>query len=130
MAVRMSLRTCATLALLLGLVMWALTSTIGLAASVFTTLVFIHIALALGVLILSIVVLFLPAPATGNIRLFQAIVVLLTICTMAVGLLQFLQIFVGIAATLTHLILALAVVGLIETTLARQNRIARAARTA
>ena len=130
MAVRMSLRTCATLALLLGLVMWALTSTIGLAASVFTTLVFIHIALALGVLILSIVVLFLPAPATGNIRLFQAIVVLLTICTMAVGLLQFLQIFVGIAATLTHLILALAVVGLIETTLARQNRIARAARSA
>ncbi|HET8852130.1 MAG TPA: hypothetical protein VFN02_06360 [Ktedonobacteraceae bacterium] len=130
MAVRMSLRTCATLALLLGLMMWALTSTIGLAASVFTTLVFIHIALALGVLILSIVVLFLPAPATGNIRLFQAIVVLLTICTMLVGLLQYLKIFDGIAATLTHLILALAVVGLIETTLARQNRIARAARSA
>ncbi len=130
MAVRMSLRTCATLALLLGLVMWALTSTIGLAASVFTTLVFIHIALALGVLILSIVVLFLPAPATGNIRLFQAIVVLLTICTMLVGLLQYLKIFDGIAATLTHLVLALAVVGLIETTLTRQNRIARAARSA
>lgn len=130
MAIRMSLRACATLALLLGLVMLALTSTIGLASSIYTTLVYIHIVLAFGVLILSIVALFLPAPATGNIRLFQGIVVLLAICTMLVGFLQYREIFVGLAATLTHLILAFALVGLIETTLARQNRIARAARSA
>ena len=130
MALRMSLRACATLALLLGLVMLALTSTIGLAISVFTILVYIHIVLAFGVLILSIVALFLPAPATGNIRLFQGIVVLLAICTMLVGFLQYRDIFVGLPATLTHLILALAVVSLIEMTIARQNRMARAARSA
>ena len=122
-AIKMSLRTFATLTLLIGLIMWIFNLAL-------PTLIYIHIACAIIVLVLAIVVLFLPAPSTGNIRLFKGIVVLLTICTMVVGLLQCLQIFVGIAATLTHLILALAVVGLIETTLARQNRIARAARSA
>jgi len=130
MAVKMSLRACATLALLLGIVLWILTSTIGLAASVYTTLIIIHIILAIGVLVLAIVVLFLPAPTTGNIRLFQGIVVLLAICTMLVGFLQYREIFDGIAASITHLILALATVGLIETTLARQKRNERAAQSA
>ncbi len=121
MAIRMSLRASATLTLLLGLVMWLFNLAI-------TPLIYTHIALAVLVLILSITVLFLPAP--GNVRLFQGVVVLLAICTMLVGLLQFLSIFDGLPATITHLILALAVVGLIETTLARQNRIARAARSA
>jgi len=96
---------------------------------VLPALIYIHIACAIIVLVLAVVVLFLPAPATGNIRLLQGIVVLLTVCTMLAGYLQFRGIFYGIAATLTHLILALAVVSLIETTLARQNRIARAARS-
>jgi hypothetical protein len=122
-AIKMSLRTFATLTLLIGLIMWIFKLAL-------FPLIYIHIACAIILLVLAVVVLFLPAPATGNIRLLQGIVVLLTICTMVVGLLQFLQLFVGLAATLTHLILALAVVGLIETTFARQNRIARAARSA
>jgi hypothetical protein len=122
-AIKMSLRTFATLTLLIGLIMWIFNLAL-------PTLIYIHIACAIIVLVLAVVVLFLPAPATGNIRLLQGIVVLLTICTMLAGYLQFRGIFYGIAATLTHLILALAVVGLIETTLARQNRIARAARSA
>jgi hypothetical protein len=122
-AIKMSLRTFATLTLLIGLIMWIFNLAL-------PTLLYIHIACAIIVLVLAVVVLFLPAPATGNIRLFQGIVVLLTVCTMVVGLLQYRQIFVGLAATLTHLILALAVVSLIEMTIARQNRIARAARTA
>jgi hypothetical protein len=122
-AVKMSLRTFATLTLLLGLVMWIF----NLALAV---LIYIHIAFAVIVLILAIVSLFLPVPASGNIRLFQGIVVLLTICTMIAGFLQFRGLFTGLPATLIHLVLALAVVGLIETTLARQNRIARAAQSA
>ncbi len=122
-AIKMSLRTFATLALLLGLVMWIFNLAL-------PALIYIHIACAIIVLVLAVVVLFLPAPATGNIRLFQGIVVLLAICTMLAGYLQYRGIFFGLAATLTHLILAFALVGLIETTLARQNRIARAARSA
>ena len=122
-AIKMSLRTFATLTLLLGLVMWIF----NLALPV---LIYIHIACAIIVLVLAVVSLFLPVPATGHIRLFQGIVVLLAICTMLVGYLQYNQLFSGLAATLSHLILALALVGLIETTLARQNRIARAARSA
>jgi len=122
-AIKMSLRTFATLALLLGLVMWIF----NLALPV---LIYIHIACAVIVLILAIVSLFLPVPATGNIRMFQGIVLLLAICTMIAGFLQFRGLFTGLPATLTHLILAIALVGLIETTLARQNRIARAAQSA
>lgn len=125
MAIKMSLRTFATLALILGLVMWLFTGPL-------LALLYVHIVCAVIVLVLSIVTLFLPAPATGNIRLFQGIVVLLAVCTMLVGYLQssFSGAFTGLAATLTHLILAVALVGLIETTLARQKRIARAAQNA
>jgi hypothetical protein len=121
-AIKMSLRTFATLTLLLGLVMWIF----NLALPV---LIYIHISCAIIVLVLAVVSLFLPFPATGNIRLFLGIVVLLAICTMFVGYLQYSGLFSGLAATMSHLILALALVGLIETTLARQNRIARAARS-
>ncbi len=121
-AIKMSLRTFATLTLLLGLVMWIFNLAL-------PALIYIHIIFAVIVLALAIAVLFFPVPAS-NIRIFQGIVVLLTICTMIAGYLQFRGLFTGLAATLTHLILALATVGLIETTLARQNRIARAARSA
>ncbi len=121
-AIKMSLRTFATLTLLLGLVMWIFNLAL-------PALIYIHIIFAVIVLALAIAVLFFPVPAS-NIRIFQSIVVLLTICTMIAGYLQFRGLFTGLAATLTHLILALATVGLIETTLARQNRIARAARSA
>ena len=118
----MSLRLFATLALLLGLVMWLFTGEI-------PALIVIHITCAVLVLVLSIVTLFLPATAVGDnsqVRTLQSVTVLLAICTMLVGFLQWRANFTGLAATLTHLILALALVGLIETTLARQSRIARA----
>jgi len=120
----MSLRLFATLALLLGLIMWLFTGEI-------PALIYIHIACAILVLLLSIAVLFLPATIQGNssqIRTLQGITVLLAICTMVVGYLQYLGTFIGLAATITHLILALALVILIEMTLARQSRIARASR--
>ncbi len=117
----MSLRLFATLALLIGLVMWLFTGAI-------PALITIHIICAIFVLILSIATLFLPATAVGNnsqIRTLQSVTVLLAICTMVVGYLQWRTNFTGLPATLIHLILAVAVVGLIETTLARQSRIAR-----
>ena len=120
----MSLRLFATLALLLGLIMWIFTGAIG-------PLIALHIVCAVLVLLLSIVTLFLPATAVGDnsqIRTLQGITVLLAICTMVVGFLQWRTNFTGLPATILHLILALAVVGLIETTLARQSRIARASR--
>ena len=120
----MSLRLFATLTLLIGLVMWLFTGVI-------SALIAIHIVCAVLVLILSIVVLFLPATAVGDnsqVRTLQGITVLLAICTMVVGYLQWRTNFTGLPATLLHLILALALVGLIETTLARQSRIARASR--
>jgi len=120
----MSLRLFATLTLLIGLVMWLFTGVI-------PALITIHIICAVLVLILSIVTLFLPATAVGDnsqVRMLQGITVLLAICTMVVGYLQWRTNFTGLPATLTHLILALAVVGLIETTLARQSRIARTSR--
>lgn len=118
----MSLRLFATLALLLGLIMWLFTGEV-------PALIFIHIACAILVLILAIAVLFLPATVVGDntaVRTLQGITVLLAICTMLVGFLQYRAVFDGLAATLTHLILALALVVLIEMTLARQSRIARA----
>jgi hypothetical protein len=118
----MSLRLFATLALLLGLVMWIFTGAI-------PALIIIHITCAVLVLVLSIVTLFLPATAVGDnsqIRTLQGVTVLLAICTMVVGYLQWRTNFTGLPATLIHLILAIALVSLIETTLARQSRIARA----
>ena len=121
-AVRMSLRLFAVLTLLIGLVMWIFSLDN-------TVLVPIHIACAVLVLILSIVVLFLPATLTGNnstIRMFQGLTVLFAVITMVIGYLQFSNDL--IVTRIVHLILALIVVGLIEMTIARQNRIARAAR--
>ncbi len=123
-AIKMSLRLAATLALLLGLIMWLFTGPL-------PPLIYTHIAFAILVLLLAIAVLFLPATVSGNnttIRTLQGIAVLLAICTMLVGYLQYQGTFSGLAATLTHLILALALVSLIETTLARQSRLARQAR--
>ena len=120
--VRMSLRLFAVLTLLIGLVMWIFSLDD-------TVLVPIHIACAVLVLILSIVVLFLPATPTGNnstIRMFQGLTVLFAVITMVIGYLQFSNDL--IVTRIVHLILALIVVGLIEMTIARQNRIARAAR--
>ena len=120
----MSLRLFATLALLIGLIMWLFTGVI-------PALIILHIICAVLVLLLSIATLFLPATAVGDnsqIRTLQGITVLLAICTMIVGFLQWRTNFTGWPATLLHLILALAVVGLIETTLARQNSIAKASR--
>ena len=118
----MSLRLFATLALLIGLFMWIFNvneQTGGL----MTTLIAIHITSAVLVLLLSITVLFLPAPAGGNIRALQGLTVVLAIGTMLVGYLQLQGVFDGLAAPLLHLILALAVVSVIETTLARQKRL-------
>jgi hypothetical protein len=115
----MSLRLFATLTLLIGLFMWVFQ--VDAAA-----LIAIHIACAVLVLLLSIAVLFLPAPPGGNIRAFQGLTILLAICTMLVGYLQVQGFFDGLAAPLLHLILALALVSLIETTLARQKRLGRA----
>ncbi|HJT59125.1 MAG TPA: hypothetical protein VJ761_21645 [Ktedonobacteraceae bacterium] len=112
----MSLRLFATLALLIGLFMWIFQVEV-------TPLIAIHIICAVLVLLLSITVLFLPAPAGGNIRALQGLTVLLAICTMLVGYLQLQGVFDGLAAPLLHLILALAVVSVIETTLARQKRL-------
>ncbi|HEX6477248.1 MAG TPA: hypothetical protein VF043_00280 [Ktedonobacteraceae bacterium] len=125
--VKMSLRLFATLALLIGLFMWVFNvdaQTGGLR----TTLIAIHIICAVLVLLLSITVLFLPAPSGGNIRAFQGLTVLLAICTMLVGYLQLIGVLDGLVAPLLHLILALAVVSVIETTLARQKRLAQASR--
>ncbi len=121
-AVRMSLRLFATLALLLGLVMWIFSLDK-------SPLVPIHIACAVLVLILSVVVLFLPATVNGNnstIRIFQGLTLLFVVITMVVGFLQFSNDL--IITRIVHLILALIIVSLIEMTLGRQNRIARAAR--
>ena len=115
----MSLRLFATLALLIGLFMWIFQVDA-------TALIAIHITCAVLVLLLSITVLFLPAPSGGNIRAFQGLTVLLAICTMLVGYLQVQGLFDGLAAPLLHLILALALVSLIETTLARQKRLVQA----
>ncbi len=115
----MSLRLFATLTLLIGLFMWVFQVDA-------PALIAIHIACAVLVLLLSIAVLFLPAPSGGNIRAFQGLTVLLAICTMLVGYLQFQGLFDGLAAPLLHLILALALVSLIETTLARQKRLGQA----
>lgn len=121
----MSLRLFATLALLIGLFMWIFNvneQTGGL----MTTLIAIHITSAVLVLLLSITVLFLPAPAGGNIRALQGLTVLLAIGTMLVGYLQLIGVIDGLVAPLLHLILALAVVSMIETTLARQKRLNQA----
>ena len=115
----MSLRLFATLALLIGLFMLVFQVDP-------TALIAIHITCAVLVLLLSIAVLFLPAPSGGNIRAFQGLTVLLAICTMLVGYLQVQGLFDGLAAPLLHLILALALVSLIETTLARQKRLGQA----
>lgn len=117
----MSLRLFATLALLIGLFMWLFNEEV-------TPLLIAHITCAILVLLLSITALFLPTPTVGNIRIFQGGIVLLAVCTMLVGYLQYQGAFDGLAATLMHLVLALALVGLIETTLARQNRFARASK--
>lgn len=115
----MSLRLFATLTLLIGLFMWIFQVEV-------TALIAIHIICAVLVLLLSITVLFLPAPSGGNIRAFQGLTVLLAICTMLVGYLQVQGLFDGLAAPLLHLILALALISLIETTLARQKRLGQA----
>ena len=121
-AVRMSLRLFAILALLLGLVMWIF----GLEFP----LVYVHIVCAVLVLVLSVVVLFLPATVNGNnstVRMFQGLTVLFAVLTIIVGYLQYSN-GISVASTIIHLILALLLVGLIEMTIGRQNRIARAAR--
>lgn len=121
-AIKMSLRLFATLTLLLGLVMWIFSLDN-------TVLVPIHILCAVLVLILSVVVLFLPATVNGNnstVRMFQRLTVLTVAITMIIGSLQFNSDLIVIR--IIHLILALITVGLIEMSLARQNRIARAAR--
>ena len=121
-AVRMSLRSFAILTLLLGLVMWIFSLDQ-------TPLVYVHIACAVLVLLLSMVVLFLPATVNGNnstIRLFQGITLALVVVTMLVGFLQFSNDL--ILTSIVHLLLALIIVSLIEMTMARQNRIARASR--
>ncbi len=121
-AVRMSLRSFAILTLLLGLVMWIFSLDQ-------TPLVYVHIACAVLVLLLSMVVLFLPATVNGNnstIRLFQGITLALVVVTMLVGFLQFSNDL--ILTRIVHLLLALIIVSLIEMTMARQNRIARASR--
>ncbi len=123
-AVRMSLRSFAILTLLLGLVMWIFSLDQ-------TPLVYVHIACAVLVLLLSVVVLFLPATINGNnsaIRLFQGITLALVVVTMLVGFLQFSNDL--ILTRIVHLLLALIIVSLIEMTMARQNRIARASRAA
>ena len=123
-AVRMSLRSFAILTLLLGLVMWIFSLDQ-------TPLVYVHIACAVLVLLLSVVVLFLPATINGNnsaIRLFQGITLALVVVTMLVGFLQFSNDL--ILTRIIHLLLALIIVSLIEMTMARQNRIARASRAA
>ncbi len=123
-AVRMSLRSLAILTLLLGLVMWIFSLDQ-------TPLVYVHIACAVLVLLLSVVVLFLPATVNGNnstIRLFQGITLALVVVTMLVGFLQFSNDL--ILTRIIHLLLALIIVSLIEMTMARQNRIARASRAA
>ena len=117
----MSLRLFATLTLLIGLFMWVFQVEV-------TALIAIHIICAVLVLLLSITVLFLPAPAGGNIRALQGLTVLLAVCTMLVGYLQVQGLFDGLAAPLLHLILALALVSLIETTLARQKRLVQTGR--
>src|SRR5947209_12128439 len=109
----MSLRLFATLALLIGLFMWVFQVDA-------TALIAIHIICAVLVLLLSITVLFLPAPSGGNIRAFQGLTFLLAICTMLVGYLQLIGVLDGLVAPLLHLILALAVVSVIETTLGQQ----------
>ncbi len=123
-AVRMSLRAFAMLTLLLGLVMWIFSLDQ-------TPLVYVHIACAVLVLLLSVVMLFLPATVNGNnstIRLFQGITLALVVVTMLVGFLQFSNDL--ILTRIVHLLLALIIVSLIEMTMARQNRIARASRAA
>ena len=123
-AVRMSLRSFAILTLLLGLVMWIFSLDQ-------TPLVYVHIACAVLVLLLSVVMLFLPATVNGNnstIRLFQGITLALVVVTMLVGFLQFSNDL--ILTRIVHLLLALIIVSLIEMTMARQNRIARASRAA
>jgi hypothetical protein len=118
----MSLRSFAILTLLLGLVMWIFSLDQ-------TPLVYVHIACAVLVLLLSMVVLFLPATVNGNnstIRLFQGITLALVVVTMLVGFLQFSNDL--ILTRIVHLLLALIIVSLIEMTMARQNRIARASR--
>ena len=123
----MSLRLFATLALLIGLFMWVFNvdaQTGGLR----TTLIAIHIICAVFVLLLSIAALFLPAPSGGNVRSLQGLTVVLAVCTMLVGYLQVVGAIDGLVAPLLHLILALAVVSVIETTLARQKRLVQAAK--
>ena len=117
--VKMSLRLSATLALLTGLFMWIFQVEV-------TALIAIHIICAVLVLLLSITVLFLPAPPGGNIRALQGLTVVLAICTMLVGYLQLIGVLDGLVAPLLHLILALTVVSVIETTLARQKRLVQA----
>jgi hypothetical protein len=120
----MSLRSFAILTLLIGLVMWIFSLDQ-------TPLVYVHIACAVLVLLLSAVVLFLPATVNGNnstIRLFQGITLALVVVTMLVGFLQFSNDL--ILTRIIHLLLALIIVSLIEMTMARQNRIARASRAA
>jgi hypothetical protein len=117
--VKMSLRLSATLALLTGLFMWIFQVEV-------TALIAIHIICAVLVLLLSITVLFLPAPPGGNIRSLQGLTVVLAICTMLVGYLQLIGVLDGLVAPLLHLILALTVVSVIETTLARQKRLVQA----
>lgn len=123
----MSLRLFATLALLIGLFMWVF-NVDAQTGSLRTTLIAIHIICAVFVLLLSITVLFLPAPSGGNIRSLQGLTVLLAVCTMLVGYLQVIGAIDGLVAPLLHLILALAVVSVIETTLARQKRLVQAAK--
>ena len=125
--VKMSLRLFAMLALLIGLFMWVF-NVDAQTGSLSTTLIAIHIICAVLVLLLSITVLFLPAPAGGNVRAFQGLTVLLAVCTMLVGYLQVIGAIDGLVAPLLHLILALALVSLIEMTLARQKRLVQAAK--
>src|ERR1700726_3237326 len=102
----MSLRLFAMLALLIGLFMWVF-NVDAQTGSLSTTLIAIHIICAVLVLLLSITVLFLPAPAGGNVRAFQGLTVLLAVCTMLVGYLQVIGAIDGLVAPLLHLILAL-----------------------
>jgi len=118
-AIKMILRTCATLALLLGLIMWIFNLAIA-------PLILIHIALAIIILVLSIVWLVMSIRSASIVRTLQAVIIVLVVITMIAGYYQSnLTLPIG---NIIHLILALALVGTIETTIARQNRLMRTAR--
>jgi len=116
-AIKMTMRTCATLALLLGLTMWIF----GLAIP---PLVLSHIALAVILLVLSVTWLIMSRQSNSTLRTLQAVIIALVLVTMVAGNYQG---NIGYpTGNIIHLILALALIGTIETTIARQNRLARA----